>query len=99
MTIQTTFDDICANRHGGNTCSVDANKRVNKAADREAILRLISAEKNGLTLKEACLVMMKTPNQISGRFSELKRDGLIVTEGRRDGCGVNYLIKRVDVCA
>ncbi|MBC8418762.1 MAG: hypothetical protein H8E10_09240 [Desulfobacterales bacterium] len=98
MTIQTTFEDICANRHGGNSCSADANKRAPKERDRQWVLELIAISSEGLTLKEACRIMGKTPNALSGRISELKRDGLVYVSGRRDGCGVNYLYLGVDVC-
>ena len=93
MTIQTTFDDICANRHKGNVHSVAANKRAPKKTDRKMVLELLERAEDGLTLKELCRIMGKTPNAISGRITAGKRDGLVYVNGRRDGCGVNYLIK------
>ena len=91
MTKQTTFDDICGRKHGGNACSVDANKRAPKEIDRRRLIELLNEAVDGLTLKEACSAMGKTPNALSGRVSELKRDGLVCVNGRRDGCGINYL--------
>jgi hypothetical protein len=66
--------DICANRHRGDRESRKANLRVNKSADRVKVLVLIRASgKRGMTLDEASSTMRKAPNQISGRFTELKR--------------------------
>jgi hypothetical protein len=84
--------DVCENRHGGNPHSENANKRVSKAADREAVYCLIKQAADGRTLKELCAIMGKTPNQISGRISELRILGKIETIGSRDGCGVHWCI-------
>lgn len=90
---QTTYSDVCAVRHGGNVNSEIANFKAGetKSRDREAIRSLIEQSVDGLTLKEACKIMGRLPNQISGRFTELKADGLTFTNGRRNGCGVHYI--------
>ena len=95
MTEQLTLDqykrpDVCRSRHGGNEQSEAANLRVCKRKDRELIYSLVKASPAGLTLKEACLKLERTPNQISGRFSELKALGRITVGDRRDGCGVHF---------
>lgn len=82
--------DVCEGRHGGVSTSTAANKRVCKHQDRATILDLVRAAKDGLTIKEACAAMGKTPNQISGRFTELKMLEKIEVRGSRNGCGVNY---------
>ena len=91
---QMDFTDICENRHGGNENSATANPKVCKAQDREAVFALVERYHNGsgITLKEACTIMQRLPNQISGRFSELRAAGRIRVSGRRKGCGV-YFVK------
>jgi len=86
----TVSPDVCESRHGGVSTSAEANKRVCKHQDRATILDLVRAAKDGLTLKEACSVLGRTPNQISGRFTELKMLGKIEVRGTRDGCGINF---------
>jgi len=85
-------DDACRNRHRGNENSELANAKVQKCLDRESIFALIQVSRlNGITVKDACVSMGRTPNQISGRFTELKRAGCIKVDGRRDGCGVHFV--------
>lgn len=90
--LQCAFDygDICARKHGGNPRSVEANARVRKRSDRERVRLLVYGYGwGGLTLKEACRAMHKTPNQISGRFTALKAGRQIFDSGRtREGCTV-----------
>lgn len=83
-----SIDDVCYNRHQGNEQSVAANKAANKENDRAFILKYITD--NGTAhLKQIASAMNKQVNQISGRISELKFDGLIEDTGyRRDGCTV-----------
>ena len=87
--------DICSRKHHGNRNSIAATQRVDKQKDRELIFQLIKEATNGLTLKQACALLNRTPNQISGRFSELKKARLIYVSGRRDGCGVYYPVEFV----
>lgn len=82
--------DICTNRHKGNPESVEAFQSVKD--------RLTSAQKRvfdyivlcqGATVDEIAIALDKTPNSISGRVTELLRDGKIKREGRRktrSGC-------------
>lgn len=90
---QMTFADITYNRHGGNVNSTIANAKVSKEKDREAVLDFVKlySDRNGVTLKEVCSMWGRSPNQISGRFTELKADGLIRVSGRRDGCGIYFI--------
>lgn len=85
--------DICANRHKGAETSVQANKVVRKEIDAEKVYNAIKQAGNA-TLKEVCVVLGKTPNQISGRFTFLVKAGRIeVIKGEaREGCRV-YRIK------
>ena len=85
MIEQLTLDDICANRHGGNTESVEANPNPNaKERDRLFVLREVrGVGARGITLDELCAACGRLPNQLSGRFTELKRAGEIMTRGRR----------------
>ncbi len=86
-------DDICANRHKQADTSVEANKTVKKARDREAVFTTLSVLKRG-TLKDIAKVMCRTINEISGRLTELHKDGRIqITKDRRDGCRV-YEVKK-----
>ena len=77
--------DICANRHGGVDTSVQADRRVKKERDRRLVLGYVQAAREyGITLDEACVILEREPNQISGRFTELAKEGLIIaTDGRR----------------
>lgn len=76
--------DICANRHGGVDTSVQADKRVKKEYDRRLILGYVQASRGyGLTLDEACIVLERNPNEISGRFTELAKAGLIFATSLR----------------
>ena len=89
--------DICAQKHGGSPESQDANRRtarhrsVQQARVREAIR---AAGPDGMTCKELAEQWGVGMNRISGRFSELKRDGRIIRARdirgnpiRRDGSG------------
>jgi hypothetical protein len=85
--------DITARKHGGNPQSVEAHKRIRKglSARREAVYEWIEAAgKRGITVDEMAVWMNDTPNAISGRFSELARNGRIIRSGRtrktRSGC-------------
>ena len=77
--------DICANRHGGVDTSVQASSRVKKERDRRLVLGYVQASRAyGITLDEACVILEREPNQISGRFTELAKAGMILaTDGRR----------------
>ena len=87
-----TQTDISKNRHGGNPESENAFKKISPRLPerRKIVLSLIrNAGSKGLTTLEASELLKTTPNAISGRFSELKRDGLIEKIGTRktpSGC-------------
>ncbi len=88
--------DITSNRHGGNAESVAAFQSIKDRlpAQRKEVLHWITVytkahSGRGLTVDELAEVMHKTPNAISGRVSELKRDGRIYKAGTRltrSGC-------------
>ena len=87
-------DDICKNKHGGNPQSEAANLKVDKENDRTYVLRFIREHKTGY-LKQIARVMGKQKNEISGRFTELKADNLIIETGERaEGCSI-YKIRDV----
>jgi hypothetical protein len=78
--------DICRNRHRGNEQSVQTFETAMKhriSAQQKEVLELLRRYPEGLTCDEAARIMMVTPNQISGRFTELKRDGKIYKFGTR----------------
>ena len=75
--------DICRNRHGGNAESEAANARVDKEGDRARILDYVRSVLRGVTLDEASQHFRVAPNRISGRFTELKARGLIITTNER----------------
>jgi hypothetical protein len=84
--------DVCAAKHGGadTSCEAFARAQASMPMARAAVLALVrDAGMHGITLAEACEIMGKEKNCISGRFSELQRDKLIHDSGRRrDGCRV-----------
>lgn len=90
MQQRLNFDDVTAKRHGGNEASAEANKRAQWAKGywRGRVI-LFAAERGAFTLKEICEAFDRPLNALSGRISELKRDGLLVDTGeRRNGCAV-----------
>jgi predicted HTH transcriptional regulator len=52
--------------------------------DQETIYKLVKKE-GPVTCKETAQMLRKTPNQISGRFTELLDKNLIEIKGHRDG--------------
>jgi len=79
--------DICENRHGGNQESAEAfssGSSTLRARRRFAIWALAMSEgSRGVTTDEVSARMETTPNVVSGRMSELKRDGLLVPTNMR----------------
>jgi len=90
--IQMGLWDVCSSRHGGNEQSQEANRRIEesgaKARMREEILYMIGESKWGLSCREAASILDTGLNNISGRFTELKRDSLIEKVSVRDNSGV-----------
>jgi len=76
--------DITQNHHRGNPESVAAKKisRFNAERDRTRILRLVGIRGDeGLTCDEAERLLSLSHQTCSARFSELKRDKLLVPTG------------------
>src|SRR5215469_14694127 len=70
--------DICERKHGGNPESVEAHKTIRGGvqAQREVVYGSIKLRGNtGTTVDEYAEHFGLNPNAISGRFSELARDG------------------------
>jgi len=89
---RTNSGDICANRHGGNTESREAFNKAQHGRTKNC-LRILEAIKeageHGLTAKEYSATSGRPLNAISGRFTDLKKDKLIIKTGeRRDGSAV-----------
>lgn len=84
--------DICRNKHGGNPCSEEAFNRASLTIPecRQKVLDAVrEAGSQGITCRELAAVWFVGMNVISGRFSELKKAGLVKDSGkRRDGCAV-----------
>lgn len=90
--------DVCERRHGGNAQSDAANDRAafSKQDQRRRVLVAIrAAGLTGITCKELARALKTGQNNISGRFSELRKLGLIRVakddHGRdrtREGCAV-----------
>jgi len=78
--------DICENRHGGNHESVSAFQSTpedERRFMRERIYRYALRKGDaGITTDEISMKAGLAPNCISGRISELKRDGLLVETSR-----------------
>ena len=89
---QARSGDICANRHGGNAESREAYNKAKHGRTKNClrILRAIEAAgEHGLTAKEYSATSGRPLNAISGRFTDLKKDKLIIKTGeRRDGSAV-----------
>ncbi len=88
--------DICLNRHKGNEQSTAAFHVIKDKISHEQtkILVLIAGYPNGITVDEIAERYQKTPNQVSGRVSELKRMGKIYKSGirkTRSGCSAAIL--------
>lgn len=87
------MDDLCTKRHRSNAQSLKANKTVRKDYDRAEVLAYI-IEHGKAHLKQVARAMGKFPNQISGRFTELKAENIIEDTGERDeGCAI-YRLKQ-----
>lgn len=67
-----TEEDVCARKHGGQPESVEAFTRGDREADREKVYAFLAAQGDeGATLDEVSLAFGRTPNAISGRFTDL----------------------------
>lgn len=81
-------EDICINKHKGNSASVEADKKVRKEIDRLRVLTIIR-EQGQASSKMIARIMGKELHHISGRISELKSEGIIEDTGiRKEGCAL-----------
>jgi predicted HTH transcriptional regulator len=83
--------DICANKHGGNPQSVEANEIITflKKPMRNKIYDLISISPHPLSCEEIEEILTLYHQTASARISELKRAGKIMQVGlkeNRSGC-------------
>ncbi len=72
--------DITAGKHGGAVQSVESFQRIESTLPRrraEVLAAIRRAGPRGATVAEVALALRRAPNDVSGRFSELKRDRLI----------------------
>ena len=86
------IEDPDISRGHKNERSAEAHRRIepHKAGMRARLLEHLRGRgAGGATLKELCQAFDKQPHQISGRLSELKRDGEVQETGHaRSGCEV-----------
>jgi len=78
---RTIDADLTANRHGGNSESVKAHKRIAsvKSSTRQKIYEYaLSRGLVGVTTDEVAEEFETSPNAVSGRMTELKALGLLV---------------------
>lgn len=83
--------DICENKHGGNAESQAAFESIEPTIpeSRKGVLLAVQMSLNGMTAKEYAKRSGRQLNAVSGRFSELARDGWIHRSNeRRDGAAV-----------
>jgi len=72
MDLFSNLGDPTANRHGGNELSEEAFRKRPRTNDRNRILAMIAeSDEGGMTCDEIAGKLGKTPNQISGRITEL----------------------------
>jgi predicted ArsR family transcriptional regulator len=88
--------DPCANRHQHNPLSYEAFESSDRETQRRRVLEAIASARDGTTVDELAEQWGVGQNAISGRFTSLKSQGLIVVRGTRRtraGCmaGVHYL--------
>jgi hypothetical protein len=76
-------DDITRNYHGGNPQSEQANKRTRKTVDRARVYQFVwSNNLYGATCYETEQATGMRHQTCSARFSDLKKDGIIIGTGR-----------------
>ncbi|WP_288985324.1 hypothetical protein [uncultured Flavobacterium sp.] len=95
MNTNTKYNtDICFNRHRDNKQSNQAHLSLvpYKPRIRDKILTLISMQADrGVTGLELSQSLNKPFNTFSGRLSELKKEGLVVERGAREGSAILFL--------
>lgn len=82
-------EDITANRHKGNEESTQAFRKAAGGipTQRRQVLEACRRP-GGVTCRALACEWGVGMNTISGRFSELKKGGLITKTGVEEGCGV-----------
>ena len=85
--------DVTANKHRNSPTSIRANNKISKSKAAWQFMCIEYIRRSGTaTLKELCAHYNKTPNQISGRLSELRFAGRIEKTGEtRESCAVYRL--------
>jgi Fic family protein len=91
-------NDITKNYHRGNLESADAYKKIRHTAAsyRESIYKYIKLG-GGLTCEEIEIMTGWKHQTVSARISELKRDGRIISIGKREtksGCKAAVYVSR-----
>ena len=90
-------NDVCRNRHRGNPESTQAFETAVKhrvTEQQQRVLKCLRDRPEGLIAEEIAGILGVTVNMISGRCSELKRDGKIYKSGTRktrSGCSAAIL--------
>ena len=75
-------DDITRNYHGGNPQSEKANKRTRKTRDRATLVVFLHmCGLHGATCDEAEIATGLSHQTCSARFSDLKKDNVIIEIG------------------
>ncbi len=95
MNTNTKYNfDICFKKHKDNKQSNQAHFRLIpfKLTIRRKILALLKDhEIEGLTGLELSQSLNKPFNTFSGRLSELKKEGLVIEKGVREGSAILFL--------
>lgn len=95
MNTNTKYNtDICFNRHRDNKQSNQAHLSLvpYKPRIRDKILTLIGMQVDrGITGLELSQSLNKPFNTFSGRLSELKKEGLVIERGIREGSAILFL--------
>lgn len=88
--------DVCRSRHGGNPESEFAFLDLCNTLPRQRaeVLSAIRGVAGGITCKELAAEWEVGMNEISGRFTELKRAGLISKIGVRNGSAVMQITSK-----
>lgn len=89
--------DITSRKHGGNECSTSAHVKIAPMlrGSRQGVFDLIrDSGQRGMTCDEIAAFLGKGENAVSGRITELLRDGRIKRDGTRktrSGCSAAIL--------
>jgi hypothetical protein len=79
---QPDLFDICYKNHGGDECSVDANRTTAKSRDRLRIIGYLKKVTDA-TCDEVEIALGMNHQTCSARFSELKMQGIITSTTKR----------------